>query len=341
MKTLRITAPRKVGFFEIPLPEVQDDQVQVKLEITCLCGSDSPFFKYDFDAFKAEGRRAIAGVLDYKSPSPSLYPLHEALSLHECVGTVTRSRAKEFQEGDLVLALPFNQHGFSEYLTLPSDRIFKLSLGPVSKKEILMCQPLGTILYGFRKLPSLVGKTVAIIGQGPIGLMMDNVLSRMGPSKIIAIDKLAYRAELGLKMGATHQICNLHADATAALLEINHGQLADVVIECAGHNEYAIDLAVDLTRHDGSILNFGVIDDAYVDHFPLGKIFFKNISLLNTVGAKHTEHFLEAARRIASGEIDVKPLLTHTFPLSEAQQAYEHFVDRKDGAIKVLIDFQT
>ena len=72
------------------------------------------------------------------------------LSLHECVGVVVESASSDFQEGDFVLALPFDQYGFFEYLTLPESRIFPLPEEPVSKQEILMAQPLGTLLFAWR-----------------------------------------------------------------------------------------------------------------------------------------------------------------------------------------------
>jgi len=59
----------------------------------------------------------------------------------------------------------------------------------------------------------------------------------------------------------------------------------------------------------------------------------------NSAGAYYEKDFVEAARLIAEGKIDVKPLLTHTFKLDQIQEAFETYVDRLDGALKVLLDF--
>jgi len=231
MKSLRIVAPRTIEFFETPIPKPKAGEVQVRLEMTCLCGSDSPLFNYDFEAVKGSGKRSKSHVVDYDKKS--IYPLNDALSLHECVGTVTQSESPDYQNGDFVLALPFDQHGFCEYLTIPANRIFKLPKNAVSKKEILMCQPLGTVLFGLRKLPHIKGKTVAVIGQGPIGLLMNQAIKQRGANKVIGIDKMENRAQLGLKMGATHALCSAESEMNDAVIEINEGDLADISIECA------------------------------------------------------------------------------------------------------------
>jgi threonine 3-dehydrogenase len=337
MKAGRITGPRSVEIIDIPIPDMGDKQVRFKIEAACLCGSDSPLFNYDFEQRRKDGKHSNTHYIDYDLNS--IYPMDVGLSLHECVGTVTESRSPRFKPGDFVLGVPIRQHGFFEYLTLADDRIYPMPSGAVSKQEILMSQPLGTILFGFRKLPDVAGKTVVVIGQGPIGLMMDSVLINRGAKQVIAIDKLAYRTDVGKQMGATTVIDSSSEDPLERVEQLTSGNLADIVIEAAGHHELSINLAVDLVAHDGHVLQFGVTDFTFVDKFPAGKFFYKNVSLHNSVGAYYEKDFVEAGRMIAQGEIDVKPLLTHSFKLDQVQQAYETYVDRSDGALKVLLDF--
>lgn len=337
MKAGRFTGPRKVELFEVAIPEIGENEVCFKIEKACLCGSDSPLFNYDFEQLKQDGRPCATLYIDYSKES--IYPMDLGLSLHECVGTVTESRSDRYRPGDFVLGVPERQHGFFEYLTLPAGRIYPMPVGPVSKEEILMSQPLGTILFGFRKLPDIVGKNVVVVGQGPIGLLMNSVLSHRGAAQIIGIDKLDYRLEIGRRMGSTAEIDNSSRDPRKFVEILTDGRMADIVIEAAGHHELATDLAVDLVAHDGHVLQFGVTDYNYVDHFPAGKLFYKNASLHHSVGAYFEKDFVEAARMIADGEVDVKPLLTHVFKLDHVQKAYETYVDRSDGALKVLLDF--
>ena len=178
-----------------------------------------------------------------------------------------------------MLALPFDQYGFFEYLTLPESRIFKLPKGSVSKEEILLSQPLGTLLYGFRMMPKLEGQTVAVVGQGPIGLLFNALLKRGGASTVIGIDRFRNRLEVGATLGADKSICLEEGSSVDAMSNLTNGAMADIVIEAVGHGELALESSVDLVRQEGTVLAFGVVDTEYVDRFPLGKAFYKNLTL--------------------------------------------------------------
>ena len=339
MKAVQITAPRRAEIIEIPLPALEEGAVQVKLQKTCLCGSDIPYFAYDQQQMLEDGFPNCMGHIVYDG-SP-IYPLPVGLSLHECVGVVTDSKSDRFKVGDFVLALPYEQYGFIEYLTLPEERIFAFPTGSVSKEEILLAQPLGTLLYGFRMMPDLRDKTVAILGQGPIGLMFDLLVKRAGASQVIGIDRLDYRLETGKRMGADAIVNASEGSVVDGVAALTGGSMADVVIEAIGHAELDLNTAIDIAKFEGAVMAFGVVDYETVDRFPLGTAFKKNLTLKNTVGAKDGGHFLEAARMIHEGEVDLSPLLTHRLPFDQAQRAYELFVDRDDGAIKVIIDFES
>lgn len=339
VKAVQITGPRRAEIIELPLPALKPGDVQVKLQKTCLCGSDIPYFAYDQQEMLDDGFPNCMGHIVYDG-SP-VYPLPVGLSLHECVGVVTDSKSDRFKPGDFVLALPYEQYGFIEYLTLPDERIFSLPTGSVSKEEILLSQPLGTLLFGFRMMPELKGKTVAILGQGPIGLMFNTLVKRAGAAQVIGVDRLAYRLETGRLMGADSIINASDIEASEGVAELTDGAMADVVIEAVGHAELTLDTAINLAGFEGTVMAFGVVDYETVDRFPLGTAFKKNLTIKNTVGAKDGGYFLEAARMIDSGEFDFRPLLTHSLPFDQVQRAYELFVDRDDGAIKVVIDFES
>jgi len=338
VKAVQIIGPRKAEIIEVEMPALKEGDVRVRIQKTCLCGSDIPYFAYDQQKLLDEGKPNAAGHIDYSQPK--VYPLPVGLSLHECVGVVVESASSDFQEGDFVLALPFDQYGFFEYLTLPESRIFPLPEEPVSKQEILMAQPLGTLLFAWRMMPEIKGKTVAVLGQGPVGLMFNALLKLRGAGTVIGIDRLEERANVGREMGADEIIVPGDAGSLEQLSDLTNGEMADVVIEAAGHADLSFNDAVDLVRKEGTIFEFGVIDTDYVDNYPFGKVFYKNLTVRHSVGAKDKGDFLAAADLIAEGKVDMKPLLTHSFPFANAQTAYETFVDRKDGAIKVLIDFE-
>lgn len=342
VKAVQITAPQRAEIIEVPepaIPEGRSGMVKVRLERACLCGSDRPLWHLDFR--HAHPHQLIQ---HYDVPVPDnpgeIYPLLPGLSIHECVGTVEESTSERFRAGDFVLALPYIHHGFFEVLCLDEARIFPLPPGGAAKEEILMSQPLGTILRAFDRMPAFVGRSVAVVGQGPIGLMMTQLLRNLGAARVITIEPLAYRRDLAEKMGATATVDPTAGDIAEAVRAANEGALADVSIEAVGHDEYAIGAAVAAVRTNGRLVQFGVLDEPFPKDYPANDILWKNLTVHNSIGACEAVYFELARNLIASGRFDVQPIVTHQLPLEQAQRAYEIFIRREENCAKVVIDFE-
>lgn len=284
-------------------------------EIACLCGSDLPFFVED----------------------QSAYPLVDGLSLHEMIGTVVDSTGERFRPGDRVLAVPINQIGLFERFALTEARV--IPLDPRRPPEIAMLsQPLGTAIYALRKLPSLIDLNVVVVGQGPMGQIFDACLRNLGARQIIALDRVPSRLEMSPRMGATAAIDVTREDPIAAVARLTGDRMADVVIEAVGHENQTLNLCIDLCAQEGKIFSFGVPPEK-IDGLQWRKLFFKNITVHTSVNPDFQRDFPLAMRWISEGRIDLSPLITHRFPLKDIQKAYETFRDKKDGALKVLVEF--
>jgi threonine dehydrogenase-like Zn-dependent dehydrogenase len=325
MRAAQIVAPRRIELVDIPEPTLKDagpGMIKVRLERACLCGSDSPFFAYDF--------------------AETAYPMRPGLSIHECLGTVVESTSTRFREGDFVLALPKeHQGGLCECFCVPDALAIHLPREGVPLEQILMTQPLGTVIWACQKLGNLLDKDVVIVGQGPMGLLFSHMMSNLGARHIITLDKLDYRLEASRKMRATHTFNVEREDAVAAVQEITQGKMADLVVEVVGHGVNTMDLCLNLVRRLGTVLFFGVPDAELEPNFPMLSFFRKNINLISSVGPDVVPNFSLARDMIAQGRINVAPLVTHVLPFQEIQKAYELFVNRKDGAIKVVLNYET
>ena len=314
-------APGKVRLIERPepvLPVVPPNgcsgQIVFQPETTCLCGSDLPFF-------------TGSGEL----------PVELGHSLHEMIGTVLATNGKKWKPGERVLAVPVGQVGLQERFLLDENRAVTIATD-IPEEHALMAQPLGTAIYAMKKLKTLLDLDVVIVGQGPMGQLMNACARNLGAREIIGIDKLESRLKTSPKMGATHTICNATADPVAEVQRILDGRLADVVIEMVGHADQAFNLCIDLSRRLGTILYFGVPGPS-VDGLRWRDLFRKNITVHTSVNPDFDRDFPLAMRWIREGRINVAPLITHHYKLSELQTAFETFRDRKDGAIKVIVDF--
>jgi threonine dehydrogenase-like Zn-dependent dehydrogenase len=312
-----ITAPHRVELIEIPEPELTGPgQILFQPELTCLCGSDLPYF---------DGQ--------YRTE-----PHQVGHSLHEMVGTVVDTTGARFSPGERVLAVPVNQVGLFERFVLSEQRAIPLDPRP-AEEHALLAQPLGTALFALRKLPSLWGKTVVVVGQGPMGQIFNAALKGSGAKRIIGIDRLEARTAISPQMGATDAFCCASdEDAVSAVEQATDGTMADVVIEAVGHKDFALNACIGLCRYGGEILTFGVPHKT-VDGLRWYDLMLKNLTLYTSLNPDFAVDFPLAMQLIAEQRIDLRPLITHRFPLAQIQTAFETFYEKRDGAQKVLVEF--
>jgi threonine dehydrogenase-like Zn-dependent dehydrogenase len=308
---------------ELPIPEIDEGQILVRVEAGAICGSDLPCFLCNSS---------------YATVAVHSIPLPPGLSLHELVGKVAQSRCHGFKEGDRVLALPQKPHaGLAQYFVSTGELAVPLPDGPA--EQLVVSQPLGTVVHACLKLPNLLGLTAVVLGQGPTGQLFTALLRRMGVRQLIAVDLLKERLRVSTSMGATHTLSRAAAEILESVQAITNGIGADLAIEATGKPD-VLNLAGKLVRRNGTVLVFGVPRMQGHD-FALHDFFWNEGRLITSVGPNVQHDFPIAVELIASGAIDVTPLLTHRLPFSRAQEAFTLFADRAEGAIKVVLTAET
>ncbi|MBI1902663.1 MAG: zinc-binding dehydrogenase [Planctomycetia bacterium] len=308
--------PRKIRLVDVPEPKLRGpDEIIFQVELACLCGSDLVYFENDYPEF----------------------PPVVGHSLHEMIGRVKETSGTRFQPGDRVLCVPVNQEGLFERFGVSQDRAIPLDPRP-SPDEALLAQPLGTVLYALRKLPNLLGLDVAVVGQGPIGQLFNLALRNLGARQIIAIDLLESRLAVSPQTGANVVVNASRQDPAAAVKEATGGAMADVVIEAVGHRDLALNLCVELCRREGKVVFFGV-PPAVVNSVNAFALWRKNVTVVASVNPDFAIDFPLAMRWIAEKRVDVRPVITHRFKLAEIQKAFDVFSERRDGALKVFVEF--
>ena len=323
MKAARLTGPRRFEFLDMDVPVAQDGQCLIRLERLSICGSDI--------------RHTFGRVLPEED-----YPLPVGRPCHEIAGVVVESRNDEFREGQRVIVLPTatpGMGGLVEYLASYPDRMVALpDHGDLT--EWVMCQHSGTVLFSCRKMGSLLGKSVLIVGQGGIGLSFSMLTSMMGARQVIAIDLLDYRLEYSKKMGATHTINPSRDNVDEAVKEITGGAGADITVEAAGYTG-TLDMALRLVRVLGTVMIFGVQGE---DIVPVNTMHWmiKQPTLICTSSTRAGDPISPIRDLVdlkARGVVDPGKLITHHMTFNEqdvnrAHQIYEH---QQDNMIKVVL----
>ena len=319
MRAVQITEPGTTTFTETAEPVLRPGHALVRTQRLSLCGSDL---------------RTL-----YNEPAAA-YPLAPGATGHEMIGVVEAVADPDspLQVGDVALTLAPDHLAMAECYLAPVEHVLVLPEGrPV--EELLQAQQLGTVIYACRQLPNLVGKDVVVIGQGSAGLWFDVMARRLGARRVIALDLEPGRLALGRHYGATHTLLGSDGDPAAAVREITEGGLAEVVIEAAGE-EVTLNLAIELLRDDGFLLAFGVPRSETLT-LRFQDLFMKRLQLKAIVHASREPGQLStrmALDYIATGVVDVAPMITHRFPFERVAEGYDLLNSRRDGAVKIVIE---
>ncbi|MEL7127326.1 MAG: L-idonate 5-dehydrogenase [Pseudomonadota bacterium] len=228
-------------------------------------------------------------------------------------------------------AMPFPhiQGAFSEYVvTDPRQCVPADGLSP---GEAAVAEPLAVVLHAAKRAGDLMGKRVLVTGCGPIGQLAVLVARAAGAVSIVATDVTPFTLQKAREVGAdaTHNV----ADETDALAPYTTGKgTFDVLFECSGVAA-ALAGAVPAMRPGAIVMQLGLGGDMTL---PMQAMTAKELDLRGSFRF-HAE-FFTAVEMMQAGRLDVKPLITHSFPVDDAVAAFEMASDRGQ-AIKAQIAF--
>lgn len=251
--------------------------------------------------------------------------------------------------------------GQAEYARVPFADVgpIKVPAYLTDEQVLFLSDILPTGYMGAEMCDIQPGHVVAVWGAGPVGQFAIASARMLGAERVIAIDRLSYRLEMALnKAGATDIINYANTDVHDALKALTGGRGPDACIDAVGleahaHGPmYALDRAkqalmletdrplalreaILACRNGGTVSVIGVYG-GFIDHFPMGAIV--NRSLTIKAGQCHVHRYLRPLlNRIEAGEIDPTFVITHTMPLSQAPDAYDLFLHKRDHCEKVVL----
>lgn len=312
---------------EVVVPQAGPGEVLVRTRTASICGSDLHMVNtgWGIPAFPA-----MAG--------------HTG---HEAAGEVVESRSARFSEGDLVLTVPhiWDARCFADYQAVDDAHVLKLD-PDVDIESVTLAQQLGTVVYAAKRLPepisrSLETRTCLVVGQGSAGLFWNFMLTRLGAKRIISIEPLAWRRDLGKKYGANDTIDVTGESATQAVMDLTGGAGADLVIEAVGSTP-TLSQVFHLVREEGQVVLFGLPESEEPVPFDYSQMFKVRADVFTVLGSQDEPglpSYVEAVRLISSGEIDVGPIISHRINISEIDRAFEIATNHLDKSVKVSLTF--
>ncbi|RMF69037.1 MAG: hypothetical protein D6743_02560 [Calditrichaeota bacterium] len=177
----------------------------------------------------------------------------------------------------------------------------------------------------------VAGKIVAVTGCGPVGLFAVGIARISGATKIFATDVNPYRLEIAKKMGADFVLNGRTDDVVATVMEETRGDGVDVVLEMSG-NEAALRQGMGMITSGGRLSLLGLFNSDVKIDLNEG-IIMKGIRVYGITGRRMFSTWYKAARFLESGILDVTPVITHRFKLSEFDKGMELMKSASCGKI--------
>jgi alcohol dehydrogenase len=221
----------------------------------------------------------------------------------------------------------------AEYARIPfaDNTLVKIPDALRDEDVIFTGDILSTGFSGLLKTHVKFGDTVAVFGAGPVGLCAVACAPLFGAGLVIAVDLMDYRLDVARNFGAV-TINASREDPVVRIKEMTDGIGVDAGIEAAG-SEATLKACFSSTRRGGEVGVLGTVSRPYL--FDLSERFFDMFTLSIGLG---DQNYVEALiKLIQNGKLNLKPLITHSYPFSEAMKAYEVFEKKQGNCIKVIL----
>jgi L-iditol 2-dehydrogenase len=203
----------------------------------------------------------------------------------------------------------------------------------ISDAGMALLEPLGVALHAVDLGKLRVARSVAVLGCGPIGMMIIKLIRMSGADPIYAFDRFPWRAAKAKDWGAS-ETWTLENDPVQTINQLTNGRGVDVVFEAAWADE-SIAQAAEMARLGGRVVLVGIPSDDRIlmKHSTARR---KGLSIMMSRRMKHV--YPRTIRLAGSGKIDLDDIISHRFPLSQANEAFSLNVDYPEGIQKVIID---
>jgi L-iditol 2-dehydrogenase len=347
-KTMRAGVYREKGVVrveEVPVPEVDDDEVLIKVSACGICGTDiKKIYQRYVEPPQILGHE-LAGTVVATGRGVTKWNLGDrVMSFHHipcgaCFYCKNRlfSQCKQYKSTGLTGGFTPNGGGFGQYVkAMPwvAERGIVALPHNVSFEEGTFIEPINTIVKAVEKARVSAGETVLIAGCGPIGLQLLMVTKSVG-ARIYTSDPMATRRAKSLSLGASESFDPNGGKLREEILTRTEGRGADAVLVAVAHPSAVVD-ALAATRPGGRVLLFAANDPVTKIEFPAAAVGIDEKEILGSYSAA-VDIQESAAALVLQKKLPVMNIVTHRFPLGRIQEGLDLAVRPTEDSLKILI----
>ncbi|PYT81438.1 MAG: Zn-dependent alcohol dehydrogenase [Acidobacteria bacterium] len=347
-KTMRAGVFREKGIVrleEVPVPEIGDSEVLIKIAACGVCGTDiKKIFHRYVEPPQILGHELAGSVVATGRGVTQWKPGDRVMSFHhipcgKCFYCERRlfSQCKQYKTTGLTAGFTPNGGGFAEYVkAMPwvAERGIVALPDNVSFEEATFIEPINTILKAVQKARVAAGETVLVIGCGPIGLQLLMVARLAGP-RLYTSDPIAVRRAKSISLGAMESFDPSGGKLVEEIKARTEGRGADAVLVAVAHPSVVVE-ALAAARPGGRVLLFAANDPVTKIEFPAAAVGIDEKEILGSYSAA-VDIQEAAAELVLRKKLPVMDLVTHRFPLDRIQQALELAASPTEESLKVLI----
>ena len=336
-----MTSPGVIEFRETATPKLMTGQVLLKVMKIGICGSDIHVYhgKHPFTSYPiTQGHEVSCEIIDIGN-GIDRFRVGQKVTVEPQIfcGKCHPCRHGKYNLCEELKVMGFQTTGLaSDYFALEATKVTPLP-DSISFDEGAMIEPTAVAVHAIKQAGTVIGKKIAVLGAGPIGILVAQSAKALGASKTMITDISDFRLNKAKECGVDCVYNTLNVNFGDAIWEAFGPDKADVIYDCAG-NDITIGQAIKHARNGSIIILVAVYEGlATVDLATLNN----NELDLNTTMMYRHDDYVDAIRFVSEGKIKLRPLISKIFAFRDYKAAYEYIDSNRETSMKILIDVQS
>ena len=333
-----MTAPKEITFKQVPIPEPLENQILLRIRRIGICGSDIHVYhgSHPFTSYPVTQGHEVSGEIVKLGGNVKNFHIGQRVTIEPQVfcGKCHPCTHGKYNLCENLKVMGFQTTGTaSEYFAVDYSKVTPLP-DNMSFDDGAMIEPLAVTVHAAKRFQNIKGAKVAIIGAGPIGILLAQSVKALGAEKVLLTDISDLRLEIAKKVGVDFVYNTKYMDFGSIISEVFGPDKADVIYDCAG-NDISMGQAIKYARKGSTIILVAVF--AKLANVDLAVLNDHELDLNTSMMYTHVD-YVDAIKFVNEGKIQLKPLQTKHFPFKDYLAAYQYIEDNRETTMKVLID---
>jgi len=327
VKALKIEKPNRVKVVEQTMPRPDLTEVVIQVMASGICGTDIHILRGEYlGDYPVTPGHEFAGIVQEVGANVTRFQIGDRVAVEpniacdNCYNCLNNRQNFCLNWQAIGVTRP---GGMAQYVVAPEKAVF--SIGELAFEHGAFMEPLSCVLHGAERAQVNLADRIAILGAGPIGILLLQTVLLQGAEEVTVVEKIPARAKLAEVYGARRTSDSLNG------LKDNH---YDVVIDATGSISL-MERTIDFVRPGGTILLFGVPPSGRQIKLEAFEIFRKGLTILSSFTSVRNSY--QAVALLQSKQIDVSRLISHRLSLAQFETGVEMIEQGLDDVKKVMI----